>query len=61
MVKCQTSPQPFFHPALLKRTGEKIGYKKSWVKIKTGRSLNNYHQGQSRLDLGYSNLYIIVS
>lgn len=47
---CQTLTQ-LCSPSPPKNTGEKGGWKSSWVEIKTGTFSANCHHGQNRLDL----------
>lgn len=56
LISCQTPTQLLSHSPSLAGQGEKIRLKSSWVKIKRGRSLNSYHHGLKRLNIGIINL-----
>ena len=45
-------PKLLYHSLSSAGQGRENKMKGSWVKIRTGRSLTNYHHGQNRLDLG---------
>lgn len=52
VASCQLPAQTLSHSLYSTGQMKKIGWKRSWVEIKTGISLSSYHHGHNRHDLG---------
>ena len=52
LASCQVPNKPLYHSSSSAGQGRENMMKGLWVKIRTGRSLSNYHHRRNRLDLG---------